>query len=134
MKKMTQEQFEKWAGYMYLEYLRSKYVASLCKDNKTIVVISKHGHRIGEATCHEDDTFNRPIGIAIAYARATGQEVPTVTSLVKISSLCYKDRFIYEGDSYIYVAKHPTLGKRIAVKERNGNVCSFLGFTLVEKI
>lgn len=131
---MTQEQFNEWVNRMCKEYDDSCFYATTCLDGKTIICISKHGNRIGKAVCHDDDAFYYRIGTAIAYARATGQEVPTVIDKVAISSLRYGDKFIYDSN-YIYVAKHPTkTDVHIVVLTRNGLTCEFLRDTLVEKI
>lgn len=134
MKKMTQEQFDIWVARMGTEYSNSSFLTRLCDDGRTLIAISKHGNRIGKAICHEDDTFDRRVGTAIAYARATGQEVPKVVNEVRVNTLSYGDKFIYMDDSYIFVAKHPTKpNKYIAVFEENGTISNFLWFTLVEK-
>jgi hypothetical protein len=134
MKKMTQEQFNEWIDKMADEFANSNYTHKLCKDRRTTVVISEHGNKFGKATCHKDDMFNGYVGIAIAFAKAIGQEVPTVVEKVKIDSLHHGDKFIYDDYSYIYIAKHPTIPERhITVLERSGVLYALRGSTLVEK-
>lgn len=134
MKRMTQGQFNEWVNLKNGEFGRSHYTDIVCGGGRTVVVISENGNKIGKATCHEDDNFSRRTGIAIAYARAIGQEVPEVIETVEISSLSYGDKFIYNDHTYIYVAKHPTLGRYISALEKNGILNAFMGFTRVEKI
>lgn len=134
MKKMTREDFNEWVNLKNGEFGRSHYTDILCKDGKTIVVISEHGDKFGKATCNSADKFSKRTGIAIAFARAIGQEVPTIINKVEISTLCYGDKFIYDDHNYIYIAKHPTMERHIAVLERNGMLNAFMGFTPVEKI
>lgn len=134
MKRMTQEQYNEWVAKMCVEYSHSSFLTRLCDDGRTVIAVSRHGNRIGKAICHEDDTFDRRVGTAIAYARATGQEIPEVINEVRVDTLSYGDKFTYIGDSYIFVAKHPTKpNKYISVSEENGMISAFLWFTLVEK-
>ena len=136
MKRMTQEQFNGWVSMMYDEFERSNYIYVLCADDRTIIVVSEHGNKFGKATCKENEKFRAPVGIAIAFARATGQEVPTVHE-VKIDTLCHGDKFIYEGDSfaYVYVAKHPlSSDTHIVISEKTKMLRYCRGNTLVEKI
>lgn len=135
MKRMTQEDFNEWVNLKNGEFGRSHYRDIICGGGRTVVVISENGNKIGKATCHKDDNFSRRTGIAIAFARAIGQEVPTIINKVEISTLSYGDKFIYDDYRYIYVAQHPTRSERhIAVLERNGVLNAFMGFTPVEKI
>lgn len=134
MKKMTQEQFNKWVNKMCKEYDNSSFCARLCEDGRTLFVISKHGNRIGKAIWHENDKFDICIGTAIAYARAIGQEIPTIIVKVRVDSLNYGDEFIFQNNHYVYVAKHPTKSNvHIATLERNDLLCEFMGDTLIEK-
>ena len=136
MKKMTREQYNVWINKMYIDFNYSSFTMKLCKDGRTIIVVSKHGNRIGKATCHEDDDFSKRTGIAIAFARAIGQEIPTVVDTVKISSLCYGDMFIDDnGNRFVYIAKHPTISDEhitVFVNTKLTHYCK--GTALVEKI
>lgn len=135
MKRMTQEDFNEWVNLKNGEFGRSHYTDIVCGGGRTVVVISENGNKVGKATCHEDDNFSRRTGIAIAFARAIGQEVPTVVEKVKINSLQHGDKFIYDDYSYIYIAKHPTIPERhITVLERNGVLYALRGSTFVEKV
>ncbi len=134
MKKMTQEDFNEWVNLKNGEFGRSHYTDIVCGGGRTVVVISEHGNKLGKATCSKADKFSRRTGIAIAFARAIGQEVPTIINKVEVSTLSYGDKFIYDDHNYIYVAKHPTSERHIAVLERNGILNAFMGFTPVEKI
>lgn len=135
MKKMTQEDFNEWVNLKNGEFGRSHYTDIVCGGGRTVVVISEHGNKIGKAICSENDNFSRRTGIAIAFARAIGQEVPTIVEKVKIDSLHHGDKFIYDDYSYIYIAKHPTIPERhITVLERSGVLYALRGSTLVEKI
>lgn len=134
MKKMTQEQFNEWVEKMYEEYRNSSFSSVICGGGRIVAVISYHGNRVGKATCHEDDNYSKRTGLAIAYARAIGQEVPTIIEKVKIDSLNHGDKFIYDDYNYIYISKHPTIPERhITVLERNGVLYALRGSTLVEK-
>lgn len=134
MERMTKEQFNKWAVGMYNEYVASSYCSTRCNDGNTVICFSKHGNKIGKATCHKDDEFKFYIGVAIAYARATGKEVPAIINKVTIQELKYGDKFIYNGELYVYVAPHPlTPVEHIVVREKRGTF-RFISFTQVEKI
>lgn len=135
MKRMTQEQFNEWVNLKNGEFGRSHYTDIVCGGGRTVVVISENGNKFGKATCHEDDNFSRRTGIAIAYARAIGQEVPEVVSEVKVDTLSYGDKFMCFNHKYIFVAEHPTkTNQYIAVLEENGLVHNFPWFRMVEKV
>jgi hypothetical protein len=120
---------------MYDEFEHSNYIYDLCADDRTIIVVSKHGNKFGKATCKENEKFRAPVGIAIAFARAIGQEVPTVLNGVKIDTLCHRDKFIYGDNSFVYVAKHPLLSDtHIVVSEKTEMLRYCRENTLVEKI
>lgn len=134
MKRVTKEQFEEWVKNMYNEYAASNYYCARCSDKKTIIVFSKHGNKIGKAICHKDDIFNIHTGVAIAYARATGKEVPTIIEEISIKELKYGDKFIYDGETYTYIAQHPLDKIKHVVVRKNYPVSSLVSWTKVEKI
>ena len=135
MKKMTQKDFNEWVNLKNGEFGRSHYTDIVCGDGRTVVVISENGNKIGKATCHKDDNFSRRTGIAIAFARAIGQEVPAVVETVRVGTLSYGDKFMFVDSTYIYVTKHPTkTHMHIAVRVRDGIPCEFMATTSIEKV
>lgn len=134
MKRVTKEQFNKWAVGMYNEYIASKYCSTRCNDGNTVICFSKHGNKIGKATCHKDDEFKFYIGVAIAYARAAGKEVPTVIEEIGIKELKYGDNFIYDGETYTYIAVHPLNRAKHVVTKKNCSLTGLVSWTKVEKI
>lgn len=135
MKKMTREDFNEWVNLKNGEFGRSHYTDIVCGGGRTVVVISGNGNKVGKATCHEDDSFSRRTGIAIAFARAIGQEVPEVINKVRVDTLSYGDKFTYMDTNYIFVAKHPKKPNVcITALEKSGLTHNFLNYTLVEKI
>lgn len=134
MKRMTKEQFNKWAVGMYNEYVASSYCSTRCNNGNTVICFSKHGNKIGKATCHKDDEFKYYIGAAIAYARATGKEVPTIIEEINIKELKYGDNFICDGETYTYIAQHPLDKIKHVVVKKNYPVSCLMSWTKVEKI
>lgn len=134
MKRMTKEQFDEWALNMYDEYVASNYCSICCIDKKTIICSSKHGNKIGKATCHKDDEFKYHIGAAIAYTRATGKEVPTIIEEIEIRNLKYGDKFIFDGETYTYIAQHPLDKIKHVVVKKNCPVTCLMSWAKVEKV
>ena len=123
--KMTKEEFKEWVEKRYRDFLYSHY--KFFGDEDITIVISKTGKRIGVAKRHNNDKFDRAIGIAIAYAKAIGLEIPEVCNTTYLSELKNGDTFNTEYDKntkYIFLAVNP-LTKSYIVTNSTGKVVEF---------
>ena len=105
---MTKTEFKKWAREMCRK-AESGHAYNDCdvivRSNVTVCVDSDG--KIGIAKCHPDDIFDYDIGIAIAYARCKGIEVPKVTNYKRLSEMVNGDIFKIKisGYHYRYIGK-----------------------------
>lgn len=90
-----------------------------CSKNGYVVIfhdryttITNYRGKIGVAKCSTYDTFVSKIGIAIAWARLNGYEVPEVMTSVDVDNLENGDRItvvdVLLKRDYIYIGKDPT--------------------------
>lgn len=106
---MNKAEFEKWVKDMLEEYHNidknilikrfgdKTYIAYNCKTSKTAI-----------SRCHPNDEFRQDIGIAIAYARCKGIEVPKIMVKKKLSEMKYGEKFIDEsGKERYFIGKNP---------------------------
>ena len=124
--RMTEKEFNEWVEKKYIECLYSHY--KFFGDNNITIAVSKNGKKIGVAKRHSDDNYYSKIGIAIAYTRARGQEVPEVYKIVKMSELKYGDTFISQKDNFsewTYLAINPISKKCVAAQVFSGKVYQF---------
>ena len=106
--KMTKIEFKKWAREM-CKKAETGNIHNVCdivvRNNVTVCVDSKG--KVGIAKCHSDDIFDYDIGIAIAYARCKGIEVPKVATYKKLSEM--KNGEMFKGITksiYRYIGKN----------------------------
>jgi hypothetical protein len=69
---------EKWVDKMYRAYLDHPHATDRHVGNVTFVDLYDYnsGVKVGFAKCFPTDTFNKKIGLAVAYARAIDAHVP----------------------------------------------------------
>ena len=69
---------QRWLDDMYCAFMGHPNATSVWVDDVTVVsVFSRNfGLRMGTARPVHGDKFNREVGIAVAYAKATGTSVP----------------------------------------------------------
>lgn len=105
---MTKIEFMKWVREMIKKYNVEKYNKGCSRMiyNKIVVCIDSN-RNIGIAKCHPDDDYDYNIGIAIAYARCKGIEVPKVTNYKRLSEMENGDIFKikFSGYNYRYIGK-----------------------------
>jgi hypothetical protein len=74
-----QSERKKWVDERYYAFLGHPNATSIQVGETTVVALYHRyygGIRIGKATPIHGDKFNREVGIAVAYAKAIGEEVP----------------------------------------------------------
>lgn len=102
---MTKVEFDKWVDEMIEKYANDNniFVKRFC--DKTYIAYNFKTNKVGMARCHPDDEFNRETGIAIAYARCKGIEVPKISTYKKFCELKNGDRFSYGNIYYLFIGK-----------------------------
>lgn len=104
---MTKIEFKKWVKEM-CKKAETEHIHNNCDvmvHNNITVCVNSNG-KVGIAKCHPDDIFDYDIGVAIAYARMRGLEVPKVTICKKLSEMKNGENFVDMcRDTFRYVAK-----------------------------
>ena len=69
---------QRWVTGMYYAFMMHPNTTSIQVNNVTVVSVFDRntGMRMGTARPVHGDKFNREVGIAVAYAKATGTSVP----------------------------------------------------------
>lgn len=119
---MTRKQFNEWVGKMVkrykIEQLSNDYEMRTIKN---VIICVDRNHKVGIAKCHPDDKFNIFIGMAIAYARMRGLEVPKVTNYKRLSEMVNGDRFIYRKKTVLhFIGKYPFLKDMYVMLDNSG--------------
>ena len=68
-----------WVNSHYFAFLNHPNATSIQVGDTTVVAMYGRnlGTRIGRATPVHDDVFNRDVGVAVAYAKANGESIPS---------------------------------------------------------
>ena len=105
------ENFMEWVEQMNKEFYDSpSYIQVYCvTSGKYMVLVNHRTGKVTKAKCHENDLFDESVGLAIAWARYKGYEIPKERKIINASKLKYGQHFSFmdrEGEN-IFVAKHP---------------------------
>lgn len=104
---MDKKEFAKWAQTRTKEVAKSvRYGCTVAKNGTTVCVDTLTGN-VGIARLHPDDEYDFATGVAIAYSRCKGEEVPKITIYKKLSEM--KNGEIFKGlwgDTYRYIGKN----------------------------
>jgi hypothetical protein len=103
---MTKREFAKWTQTRTREVAKSvRYGCTVAKNGTTVCVDTLTG-KVGIARLHPDDNYVFETGVAIAYARCKGIEIPKVSTYKKLSEMKNGENFVdMFGDTFRYVAK-----------------------------
>lgn len=105
--------FMEWVRQMNTEYYNApSYIRAYYEnDSKYTILVNHHTGKVTKAKCHENDTFNESIGVAIAWARYKGYEIPKQGQIINISKLKYGQKFKIVGMEHhpiaIFIGEHP---------------------------
>lgn len=106
MRRITQQAFNEWVKKYYSEALAKIDAGeflwgSFGKGNrrKGIILASTKTGKAARSYCHSDDKWDIGTGLAVAYARYMGVEIPRVEKTYLISELIGKEIMI-EGNRY----------------------------------
>lgn len=120
---MNKAEFEKWVKDMLEEYHNiDKNILIKRFGDKTYIAYDCKTNKIAISRCHPDDEFRQDIGIAIAYARCKGYEVPKVSTYKKFCELKNGDKFKwYSTITYLFIGKCYSHSNEIAYAIQNTN-------------
>ena len=103
---MNKAEFEKWIKDMLEEYHNiDKNILIKRYGSKTYIAYDCKTNKIAMSRCHPNDEFRQDIGIAIAYARCKGYEVPKISTYKKFCELKNGDRFKIQNRPYFFIGK-----------------------------
>ena len=100
------------------------------KDNGDTIIYNTKTRRRGEARLNLNDTMNYDLGLALAWARYTGKEIPMIRTTIKVCNLKVGDVVnLGRDDNFIVLSIVPNIGdnKDVAVTlmSWNGKRSSF---------
>lgn len=103
---MDKKEFAKWAQTRTKEVAKSvRYGCTVAKNGTTVCVDTLTGN-VGIARLHPDDDYVFETGVAIAYARCKGEEIPKITIYKKLSEMKNGERFVNGfGHNFKYIAR-----------------------------
>ena len=109
---VSREDFNEWAQKMKEDFVCNYQRYRSIAEGRMIIVVDKKNGKVGIARCHPDDEFNTRIGLAIAYARVRGIDIPNVGEWVATKNLKNGDviHVPINGKNTLayYIGKHPT--------------------------
>ena len=94
---MTKRDFTKWAKVRVQRVAESARYGCTVAENGTTICVDTVTGNVGVAKLHPDDEYDFATGVAIAYSRCKGEEVPKIT--------IYKNKGLW-GDTYRYIGKN----------------------------
>lgn len=107
--RITQQAFNEWvdkyygeatvkikSGEMTLHCFGKNLVTDNCAKPDGILIASVKNGKVARSYCHEDDVWSFKTGIAVAYARYIGVEIPQVEKTYLVSELIGKE-IMYRG-------------------------------------
>ena len=124
---MTEKEFKKWTRKMCkaAEIGNAHNDCDVVMRSNVTVCVDSNG-KIGIAKCHPDDVFDCDTGIAIAYARCKGIEIPKVTVCKKLSEM--ENGEIFDGmfgNTYRYIGKNKDAYVAYCLNDKQYRTMSF---------
>ena len=109
---MNKFEFDKWVDKMTSEYLsyKGRFFTITYKGGRVTVCGDMKTGKCSMARCHPNDKYDYRYGVAIAYARCRGYDIPKLTTYKSLSEMKYGDRFTVNGSSlfdYTFVGENP---------------------------
>ena len=107
--RITQQAFNEWVDKYYKEaqskitsgemmwhsFGKNLVINSYAKPDGILIASVKNG-KVARSYCHKDDVWHLKTGIAVAYARYIGVEIPRVEKTYLVSELIGKE-IMYHG-------------------------------------
>ena len=129
-----------WAVGVYDEFCNDSYRIEEMHDPETGITIV-YDLRTGKTAfskCRKDEEFSEEIGVAVAYTRLKGREVPKERKKILVKYLTAGDKFCpvaFPDCVYCVVGVNPLKPTQIiAINIKFGNLCRFDYYSEVYKI
>ena len=129
-----------WAAGVYDEFCNDSYRIKEIHDHETGITIV-YDLRTGKTAfskCRKDEEFSEEIGVAVAYTRLKGGEVPKVLQKTLLKNLVAGEEFsLFSSpkNTFYVVGENPLKSAEvIAIHTQAGNLCRFDYYSEVYKI
>ena len=129
-----------WAVGVYDEFCNDNLKIESCIDTTTGITIV-YDLRTGKSAfskCRKDEGFSEEIGIAVAYTRLKGREVPRERKKNLLKNLVAGEEFsLFSSpkNTFYVVGENPLKSAEvIAIHTQTGNLCRFDYYSEVYKI
>ena len=134
------DNFSEWAEEVYMEFcLDSSSIESDMNTETGITIV--YDLRTGKSAfskCRKDEEFSEEIGVAVAYTRLKGREVPRERKKILVKYLTAGDKFcsvVFPDSVYCVVGVNPLKPTQtIAIHTQTGNLFRFNYYSEVYKI
>ena len=120
-----------WAVGVYDEFCNDSYRIEEMHDHETGITIV-YDLRTGKSAfskCRKDEEFSEEIGVAVAYTRLKGREVPKERKKIPVKYLTAGDKFcstVFPDNIYCVVGVDPLKSTQIiAVRVQTGELFRF---------
>ena len=134
------ENFFDWAVGVYDEFCNDSYKIEKMYDHETGITIV-YDLRTGKTAfskCRKDEEFSEEIGVAVAYTRLKGREVPKERKKILVKYLTAGDKFcsvVFPDSIYCVVGVNPLKPTQtIAIHTQTKNLFRFNCYSEVYKI
>ena len=134
------ENFFDWAVGVYDEFCNDNLKIESRFDMTTGITVV-FDLRTGESAfskCRKNEEFSEEIGIAVAYTRLKGREVPKVREKILLKNLVVGEEFsLFSSpkNTFYVVGENPLKSAEvIAIHTQTGNLCRFDYYSEVYKI
>lgn len=104
MKTMNKEEYNRWVSDIINEFIHDDNASHVYKAPYTILYDMTKG-KSAFSKCHPNDVWDSKIGIAIAYARMRGKEIPKLVVYKKATELKNGDYFMFCNEKYMFIGK-----------------------------
>ena len=129
-----------WAVGVYDEFCSDSYRIEEMHDHETGITIV-YDLRTGKTAfskCRKDEEFSEEIGVAVAYTRLKGREVPKERKKILVKDLTVGDKFcpvVFPDCVCCVIGVNPLKPTQaIAINIKSGNLCRYDFYTEVYKI
>ena len=129
-----------WAVGVYDEFCNDSYRIESTHDYETGVTIV-YDLKTGKSAfskCRKDEEFSEEIGVAVAYTRLKGREVPKERKKILLKNLVVGEEFsLFSSpkNTFYVVGENPLKSAEIiAIHTQTGNLCRFDFYNEVYKI
>ena len=129
-----------WAVGVYDEFCNDNLKIESRFDMTTgiTVVFDLRTGKSAFSKCRKDEKFSEEIGVAVAYTRLKGREVPKVREKILLKNLVVGEEFsLFSSpkNTFYVVGENPLKSAEIiAIHTQTGNLCRFDYYSEVYKI